>query len=272
MNYCNPEGYRKEIRSLLENGDIDAFYNWFDGGETKEGAFKKGYDVFNRVIFPYVQEHLGSRMKNKKFTALDLGYGAATKIQAALEFFPIVYGVDVHDQFDFVFESLEVPEDKEVRLLVGDGNSLPMGASQVDFVYSWTTLCHVGTIENIENYLKEIKRVLKSGGVAALFFTRLIRSSKEQTWDEVLKDMEKEKQHSLGYREGGPESKVRTINFVLSMWKMEELVKNAGFVVLDKTASWDDSPEGKIYHGQYGIIFGNPAPGKKTNQLKRKKK
>lgn len=268
MYYCNPEGFRKEIKRLLEAGDIDAFYNWFDGGETKEGAFEKGADVFNRVIFPYAD-------KSRLGAALDLGYGAGTKVQAALNFFSTVYGVDVHEEFDFVFENLQVPKDKEVRLLSGDGVNIPVGSDQIDFLFSWVTFCHIGTIENVQKYLKEIYRVLKPGGRAALFYTRLIRSGKSQKWVEVLADMNKEKEHKPGYREGGTQSKVRTINLVIAAWKMEQLTKEANFDVLTTEASWDDTREGKVYHGQYGTIVQKPQPKKKAAKrpaMKRRKK
>jgi len=261
MNYCNPEGFRNEIKELLARGDIDAFYNWFDGGERKEGAFKKGADVFNRVIFPFANKYIGDRLKNEPI-ALDLGYGAGTKIQAALNFFSKVYGVDVHEEIVSVLEELHPTG--EIDLLTSDGHTIPVGKNKIDFLYSWVTFCHIGTIKNVEMYLKEIHRVLKPGSVAVLFFTRLIRSGKNQTWAEVEADMKKELAHPTGYREGGPKSRVRTINLVISMRTMEELSEAAKFQILERTASWDDTPTGKIYHGQYGIVLRKPVPKKKA--------
>jgi SAM-dependent methyltransferase len=259
MNYCNPEGFRNEIKALLKKGDIDAFYHWFDGGETKAGAFEKGADVFHRVIYPYAKKYLKGRLREGDVTALDLGYGAGTKILTALNFFQKVYGVDVHDEWEFILQSIAVPEGKEVILLTGDGHTIPVGPSEIDFLYSWITFCHVGTIENVESYLGEIYRVLQPGGIAVLFFTRLMRSGKSQTWKEVEADIEMEKA-TEGFREGGPESKVRSINLVMAMWKMDELASRFGFNILDKTASWDDTPSGRVFHGQYGIVIHKPIP------------
>jgi SAM-dependent methyltransferase len=256
MNYCNPEGFRNEIKVLLEEGDMDAFYHWFDGGVTVEGSFEKGADVFNRVIKPYATKYL----KGQRHVALDLGYGMGTKIPAALSVFPKVYGVDVHEEWEFALANIELGENQEIMLLTGDGETLPLNDQEVNFVYSWVTFCHLGTIDNAEKYVQEIFRVLKPGGVAVLFFTRLIRSGRNQTWDEVEADMVKEKDHDLGYREGGPLSKVRSINLVISMWMMEELATLAGFKVLTKTASWDDTPTGRVFHGQYGIVLRKSAP------------
>jgi SAM-dependent methyltransferase len=256
MNYCNPEGFRNVISEILARGDIDAFYGWFDGGDTKKGAFEKGVDVYDRVIHPLAEKLL----PKGSCVALDLGYGAGTKIQSALKHFDVVYGVDVHEEFDFIFENLQVPKGKEVCLLRGDGTSIPVSSELVDFVYSWAMFCHLGTIDNIKKYLKEIHRVLKPGGVGVLFFTRLIRPKQPQYWKEVELDMKREEEHTDGYREGGPLSRVRTINIVVSMWKMIKLVEEAGFVARKKTASWSEGTPHKMYHGQYGLVIGKPLP------------
>ncbi|MHA1952120.1 MAG: class I SAM-dependent methyltransferase [Candidatus Thorarchaeota archaeon] len=270
MNYCNPEGFRNEIRQLKEAGDIDAFYHWFDGGDTMEGAFKKGADVFNRVILPYAKKYISKRVKTG--TALDLGYGAGTKIQAAISHFSKVYGVDVHEEFDFILENIKVPDEKEVVLVKGDGDTLVVANDEIDFVYSWVTLCHVGTIDAVKKYLEETHRVLKDGGLAVLFFTRLVRSGKRQKWHSVLQDIQDEMEDPDGYREGGPLSRVRTINLVVSMWKMEELAKEVGLDVVDRTASWDsERGKTKVYHGQYGIVLQKPQPKKKKLSSRRKK-
>ena len=258
MNYCNPEGFRNEIKELLDKGDIDALYHWFDGGVTKEGAFDKGSDVFKRVIRPYADKYL----KGRRNVALDLGYGLGTKIQEALHSFPKVYGIDVHDEFDFALENLEVEEGQEVMLLKGDGETLPVSDNEVDFVYSWIVFCHLGTVVNVNKYLWEIMRVLKEGGVAVIFFTRLIRSGNSQSWKEVQLDMEKERSHPMGYREGGPESKVRTISLVMGMQIMKDLAESVGFKFLEETASWDDTKAGRVFHGQYGIVLRKPVAEK----------
>jgi len=268
MNYCNPEGFRNEIAELLEKGDIDALYHWFDGGVTKEGAFEKGADVFTRVIKPYADKYL----KGNRKVALDLGYGMGTKIPAALNCFPRVIGVDVHEEYEFVLDNIGTAGNQEVELLVGDGDSLPVNDSEVNFVYSWIVFCHLGTVVNVNKYLLEIMRVLKEGGVAVIFFTRLIRSGRNQSWKEVQLDMEKERSHPTGYREGGPESKVRTINLVMGMQVMKDLAASVGFNFLEEIASWDDTKAGRVFHGQYGIVLRKPVAEKPKTTLPKKDK
>ena len=256
MNYCNPEGFEKEIKELLAKGDIDAFYHWFGGWGTKAASFEKGEDIFDRIIFPLAEKLLPEGFN----TALDLGYGVGTKIQPAFKHFSVVFGIDVHDEAKFVAENLSVPKGKKLRLIKANGTNIPINKEAVDFVYSWATICHVGTVDNLKKYLEEIYKVLKPGGVAVLFFTRLMRPKGPQTWKEVEVHMEREREHTDGYREGGPLSKVRSVNFVVSMWKMVMLATDAGFTVEERTASWDDGPIRKVYHGQYGIVLSKPKP------------
>jgi hypothetical protein len=117
---------------------------------------------------------------------------------------------------------------------------------------------HFGTLDNTSNYLAEINRVLKPGGVGVVFFSRMLRSAVSQTWDQVLADIEKEEE-GPGYREGGPLTRVRGVNIQMTMWKMKELVNNAGFNILDITASSHVINNRRYFFGQYGIIFRKPA-------------
>ena len=256
MNLCNPEGFKNEIKELLAKGDIDAFYGRFDVTTSKEESFEKGSDIFNRIIHPLV----GKKLKGENLVALDLGYGGGTKIQAALEHFDIVYGIDVHGEADFIIENLSVPKDKEVLLMEGRATDIPMPSEEVDFVYSWAMFCHLGTIDNVKACLSEIYRVLRPGGAAVVFFSRMMRPKNYQLWKEVELDMRREEEHIDGYREGGPLSKVRSVSIVISMWKMVKLAELAGFTVLERTAEWSEGEKRRQYHGQFGVVLQKPKP------------
>jgi len=265
MNYCNPEGFRNEIKLLREQGR-DKFFSWFDGpkgeNETTDAAFEKAEDVFNRLMLPSAKKYL--KKLNTK-TSLDIGYGSGGQVLAASLYFDKAYGLDVHEEADFVMEELNKRgiKDEEVELVVGDGKTIPLPEESIDFVHSWVTFMHLGTVENIRNYLKEVYRVMKPGGVGVVFFSRMLRSALHQPWSEVLKDIEKEKE-GPGYREGGPKTKVRGINIQMSMWYMEDLAKSTGFDLLDRTGSWDMIHKRRYFFGQYGIVFRKPSTKSST--------
>jgi ubiquinone/menaquinone biosynthesis C-methylase UbiE len=265
MNYCNPEGFRNEIKSMRDKGK-DVFFNWFDG--PKEGSvdevFEKAEDVFTRLMLPSAKKYL--KKLNKK-TSLDIGYGSGGQVLAASLYFDKAYGLDVHEEVDLVVEELVSRGAKkgEVELMIGNGLTIPLPDESIDFVHSWTTFMHLGTVENIKKYLEEIYRVMKPSGIGIVFFSRMLRSDRNQPWSEVLKDIKKEREIP-GFREGGPKTKVRGINIQMAMWYMEDLAKGAGFELLSRTGSWDIINKRKYFFGQYGILFRKPSTSKSKSE------
>jgi ubiquinone/menaquinone biosynthesis C-methylase UbiE len=263
MNYCNPEGFRDEIRKVKDQGK-DKFFTWFDGpkgeNENEDAAFEKAEDVFTRLMLPSAKKYV--KKLNSK-TSLDIGYGSGGQVLTASLYFDKCYGLDVHEERDYVKDELisRGAKEEDIELLVGDGISIPLPDKIIDFVHSWVTFMHFGTVSVTKTYLEEIYRVLKPGGVAVIYFSRMLRSAPNQVWTEVQADMEKEKE-GPGYREGGPKTRVRGINIQMSMWYMEEMVKDVGFDVLDKTGSWDTVNGRKYFFGQYGIIIRKPSASK----------
>lgn len=263
MNYCNPQGFKAELREIRKQGK-GKFFTWFDGGETVDGAYKKADDIFCRLMLPWAKRFLG---KLSEKTSLDLGYGGGGQVHAASKYFKYAMGLDVHDEISFVEAELrkrQGGQNKNTALFIGQGETIPIDANKIDFVYSWVTFLHLGTIEVVESYLKEMYRVMTDGGIAVIFFTRLIRKNKVQNLDQYNADIVEEEGHPEGYREGGPLTRVNRANLIMSVWKMVELVKKHKFECISPTFSHDDD---KIY-GQHGIVFRKP----KKIKLNMKKK
>lgn len=264
MNYCDPEGFKNELREIRKQGK-DKFFSWFDGGETVDGAYKKAEDVFTRLMLPWAKKYLG---KLSEKVSLDIGYGGGGQVFAASKHFKYSIGVDVHDEISFVEAELRKRQggkNKNTALFIGQGENIPVDKDSIDFIYSWVTFLHLGTIKVVEEYLKEMFRVMKHGGVAVLFFTRLIRSQRVQSLEQYFDDIEKENRHPTGFREGGPLTRVNRPNLVISSWKMERLVKKHGFLVVETTHSEND--EGKVC-GQHGVVFMKPKKKKTASKDK----
>lgn len=265
MNHCDVEGFRNEIKAIRNKGK-DEFFTWMDGGEDVDGAFEKAEDVFNRLMLPSAKKHL--KKLNKK-TSLDIGYGSGGQVLVASMYFDKSYGLDVHEERDFVLDELSARGGKleDIQLLIGDGYVIPLEEDSVDFVHSWVTFMHLGTADATNEYLAEMFRVMRPGGVAVVYFSRMMRSQREQVWSEVQADINLEKD-GPGYREGGPLTRVRGINIQMSMWYMEELATSEGFEVLDHTASWGSIKRRRYFFGQYGIVFRKPAARKLSTSSK----
>lgn len=265
MNYCNPQGFKAELREIRKMGK-DAFFSWFDGGETVDGAYEKSKDVFTRLMLPWAKKYLG---KLNEKVSLDIGYGGGGQVFAASKHFKYSIGLDVHGEISSVEAELRKRQggrNKNTALFIGEGKNIPMDKDKIDFVYSWVTFLHLGTIQVVEEYLKEMFRVMKEGGVAVLFFTRLIRSHQVQSMNQYVEDMKKENLHQTGFREGGPLTRVNRPNLIMSFWKMERLAKEHGFSVIGATHS--ENEEGKVC-GQHGLVFMKPKKKKPTTFKKK---
>jgi len=263
MNYCNPEGFKNELKKIREEGET-IFFTWFDGGETVDGAYEKADDIFCRLMLPWAKKFLGD-LKNK--VSLDIGYGGGGQVLAASKHFKYAMGLDVHEEISYVEAELRKRQggkNKNTALFIGNGYTIPIDANKIDFIHSWVTFLYIGTIQNVTSYLKEMFRVLKPGGVAVIFFTRLIWSKSEQHMPEYEADLIKEKQHPEGYREGGPLTRVNRPNLIMSRWKMEELAEKQGFKFLSPTMSQNRD----VIYGQHGVVIQKPIAAFPSTSLK----
>jgi hypothetical protein len=245
--YCDPVGFRKQIE-LNAALPPDEFFNWFDG--PKEGTinevFAKAEDVFERLMLPWAKKYLKKKEKDIR-TSLDFGYGSGGQVLAAAQNGFEAYGVDVHQEHELVSEELKRRSDDEIFTLLEteDGSHISLDNETIDFVHSWTTFMHLGTIVNVKAVLDELYRVMKD---------RTARSEKMQSRKGWIADIEKEKK-GPGFLEGGPLSKVRSINIQIAFWYMQDLLKEAGLKYLDKTVSHDMMGRRMVCHGQHGIVF-----------------
>jgi len=265
MNYCDPQGFRNEIKANRKKGR-DAFFTWFDGGEDANDAFVKAYNIFKRLMLPWTDRFLENLHEK---ISLDIGYGGGGQVFAASGHFKYALGIDVHDQVSFIEKEFRGRTGtKNYALFISDGKTIPIDNNKVDFISSWVTFLHLGTIEVVESYLKEMFRVMTEGAIAVIFFTRLYRTKSVQSLVEYEADLKLEEQHPTGYREGGPLTLVNRPNLIMSRWKMQELAEKAGFKYLSPTFSHDKD---KIY-GQHGIVFQKPIVTTTTIPPKRKVK
>jgi len=257
MNYCDPQGFKNEIKNNIDRGK-EAFFTWFDGGDTVDGSFEKAEGIFKRLMLPWAERfYTTTRFDMSNKTSLDIGYGGGGQVLAASKHFKYALGVDVHEEIEFVESELKrrtKGKEGNIALFTGDGKTLPIDDNKVDFVSSWLTFLHLGTMEIVEGYLKEMYRVMIEEAIAVLFFTRLVRGKNIQTLVEYENDLKLENEHPLGYREGGPLTRVNRPNIVISRWKMEELVKKNNFKLLNTTFSHD----GDLIYGQHGIVIQKP--------------
>lgn len=162
--------WRDKIKVSADDG-IDHFLSCFDTTSGVDEALVQGaWDFSHHILKPKLPHMIGEPFQS---TALEIGFGGGRLLLPASRHFARVVGVDIHDNFDEVRRLLDKYAATNVELIKGDGKTLPVPDGSIDFVYSFIVLQHLPLLETLECYLAEVKRVLKPGLAACLYFGHL---------------------------------------------------------------------------------------------------
>lgn len=237
---CDVVGYRETVKNAIDAG-MGRFYQFYQ----EKPDCRRGLLTFKTQFLPFVIEYV-----EECGVSLDIGYGPGSMVFAASKYFNMALGVDVHLANEEVATELIRNGCDNFNLYIGDGKYIPIEDNSIDFIHSWTVFMHFGTVDVVKSYLAECYRVLKPGGVAVLYFARMYRQKPNETkedWEESIKlepDLYREKVR-----------KVNQINLTISMRWMEHEVLEAGFKILERTASTVAVHHIEYYHGQHGLVL-----------------
>lgn len=122
-----------------------------------------------RAIKNHVVEQFGFKTKHERIRILDVGCGTGASVIDFKKMFGReveIYGVDVIKmQIDLAREKIK-KNGIWAEISWYDGEILPFESNYFDVVYSSDVLGHV---KNVRPWFKEINRVLKPGGMLAMF-------------------------------------------------------------------------------------------------------
>lgn len=246
------------------------FFTIFDGGKDFTDAMKKASDIFNRQVLPYAKKHLTWDLS--KTQSLDVGYGSGFQVLEASKHFIFSAGLDVHKVGPYIVDTFEKKGfgvDK-ILFLRSSADDILVLPNSYGFVHSWVTFLHFPSIEYTKKVLSEIFRVLKPKGVAVIYYPRLVKTKRMETFQEYENGLKVEETDKEGCREQGSLTKVFKKGITIARWKMVELVQDVGFEILEHSCS----NEGGFVFGQHGIIIRKPALvelEKKPRLVRRKK-
>lgn len=141
---------------------------------VNQAIYNKNYSDHNVRLAP--KTAYDRRMINLRFSlidqygtnkdVLDLGCGTGSYLIPKLDQVKSAVGVDFSSTMLAGFRSnLGQEYPAHLKLVEANAQNLPLTEDCVDFVFSYTTLYHV---PKIENALKEVGRILRPGGYAAL--------------------------------------------------------------------------------------------------------
>jgi ubiquinone/menaquinone biosynthesis C-methylase UbiE len=243
--------YVKFIRERRETSPM-TFFTMFDGGTSFDDAKNQAGRYFDRLFLPFAKKYLGD-LSDKR--SLDIGYGSAFQVLRAAQYFECSYGIDIHKESLFILDTFRTKGiQKGISLSEGLADNLSEFDNDIDFVHSWVTFLHFPSIEYTNLVLKEIFRVIRPNGVAVIYYSRLVKTKRKETFKEYEADMKLEEKHLTGFEERGSLTQVFKKGIGIARWKMTQLVTNIGFELLEYTSSND----GGFVYGQHGIVLRKP--------------
>jgi ubiquinone/menaquinone biosynthesis C-methylase UbiE len=246
-------GFQEEIDQAALKGRDD-FFTWYNSAKDTDMSFIRGSWDFTI----HIADPIALYIKNpEEKTILEIGHGGGRILAAASRAFRNGIGIDIHNQNELVAEELKNRGIRNVTLFQSDGKSIPIESSQIDVIYSFIVLQHVEKIEIFEAYLLEVYRVLKTGGIAILYFGRKKGYSHNRKsillyWLDNL--VESITLYKLGYQEFS--SNVNETNLVVSSRFAKNTARKIGFHVLKQVVSRRQVPDGiEKYGGQHGLVL-----------------
>jgi ubiquinone/menaquinone biosynthesis C-methylase UbiE len=208
-----------------------AFQAWFNKSANVEESLVRGHWDFSVHVLTKKVVELIEKPEQK--TSLEIGYGGGRIINAAASFFGRAIGIDVHGERETVQQFLTSLGRENVLLLDTDGRSIPVEDASIDFVYSFIVLQHLPTFEVLDRYVAEVRRVLRPGGVAQLYFGRFKKASVRAQLTGFLR----------GYVEI-TDAPVNHTSLVVTKRVMKRLCRSHGLDVVDCGPSYKTVPDG----------------------------
>ena len=138
--------------------------NWIDGGHEWSSIFGTTENLWNKHLFEDLKE-----FRNKKILEIAPGYGRITQFLSILAKELVV--VDLNPLC--IQKTKEKLGHHVLAYFVGDGKSFPfIRDNSQDLVYSFDSFVHMH-LNVIDDYLKEICRVLTPGGKGIIHHSNL---------------------------------------------------------------------------------------------------
>lgn len=247
-------GFKEEIRSA--SSDEDRFFTWFDAAQDARTAFINGAWDFSYHIALAAIDHV---RHPESLAALEIGVGGGRLLAAASRHFGRAVGVDIHDELHLTRQKLIELGCSNTEVLKSDGTSIPVDAESIDFVYSFIVFNHLEKRSIVVDYMEEIRRVLKPGGVAVIYFGRCAPASQNKSgawryWVDRLVELAYLPQ---GYKE--LPAKVNCTNLIFTLPHFKRLARGCGFQILRRLVSRKKVPNGVATYGmQHGLVLRRP--------------
>ncbi len=130
-------------------------------------------------------KRLPATANRRTYRALEIGCGPGRLVKPLSRHFGEIHGVDVADEMIRLARE-RLSDIPHAHFHATDGASLPQFADEsFDFIYSYAVFQHIPSREVVLEYMREIRRLLKPGGVFHGQFNGVAPPGDADTWSGV---------------------------------------------------------------------------------------
>jgi len=147
-----------KFKSMLD------FLNWFDSAPSIAEAIQRAQKDWDERLM-----HFSGFSDLNKAICLEIGFGGGRLLVPASRHFKKVIGVDVHSAFDEAKVFLASQNVSNYYLIHRDEMEA-LKAASIDFIFSFIVIQHFDSFDEVDYYLKHIKRILNPRGCCHIFF------------------------------------------------------------------------------------------------------
>jgi SAM-dependent methyltransferase len=168
-----------------ERARLDAHFFVAFGGrdQTEEEFLATAADVLRSVEGEL--KRLPVKANRRAWRALEIGCGPGRLMKPLSRHFGEIHGVDVSDEMIRLARE-RLSDIPHAHFHVTDGATLPQFADEsFEFIFSYAVFQHIPSRELVLSYMREIRRLLKPGGVFHGQFSGVARSGEVDTWSGV---------------------------------------------------------------------------------------
>lgn len=160
------------------------YYVAFGAREQDEAAFEATALEAVRAIEPELKR-FAPDSDTRRMRALEIGCGPGRLMKPLSRHFSEIFGVDVSDEM-IRLARLRLQDIAHAHVEATNGATLSQFADgSIDFVYSYAVFQHIPSRDVVLSYMREVKRVLRPGGVFRAQFNGLPHDRLPDTWSGV---------------------------------------------------------------------------------------
>jgi SAM-dependent methyltransferase len=161
------------------------YYVAFGGrGQDEEEFDATAADVLPSLEFELKRLPKGANLRARR--ALEIGCGPGRLMKPLSRHFGEIHGVDVSDEM-ILLARHRLADISHAHVHATNGASLAQFADEsFEFVYSYAVFQHIPSRDVVLEYMREIRRVLKPGGIFCGQFNGLPHAADPNTWSGVV--------------------------------------------------------------------------------------